>query len=188
MPSKYKCPVCGCTEYFPLVPSRVGSRSSSDSKGNGNPKERSLIDSDLSIDCAEWLSIREFNIKLNAEVCMCKNCAHIDLFGEDLLKNVQNDNEIKRKEIEQKENELSVLKQRKAELEKELAQIRSREEEIVKLLKNEEITVKQHNQLLEESKIVGKKRPLLEKELKKIEPTIYELEQELTILKKWQDK
>ena len=90
MPSKYKCPVCGCTEYY----SMSGASNSSNCPHSGNKSDNNrnaLINANIDLNSFEFLDIRGFGVQLNAEVCLCANCGHIDLFNENLAKTFKAD-------------------------------------------------------------------------------------------------
>ena len=182
MPSKYKCPVCGCTEYYSLSGSSTSTHSTFNGTHNENDGSKSLISADLDIYCAEHLDIRSFGVSLNAEVCLCKNCGHIDLFNESRVRHFQSEKERLDNELRAKESELSNLKEEQKKIENELASMRERTQAIAKLLTDEDITIRQHKELEQEAQEINSKRPQLEKRLAQLTNEIGQTEREYSSL------
>ncbi len=182
MPLKYKCPVCGCTEYYSLSGS-ASSNNDSPRDGQQNYSNKALINAFLDIYCAESLRIRSFDVSLNAQVCLCKNCGHIDLFNENLVSTFQSDKERFGEELRAKQAELENLNSEKKNTEEELAKIRERTQVIAKLLSSEDITIRQHKELESEAQGINSRRPQLEKRLAQLTKEIEQAQRDYNSIK-----
>ena len=181
MPKLYKCPICGCTEYYEIDSI---SRQSIRNFGNNHQNERktsprSLIEYQLSLEDAY---IREETFNFNAAVCLCKKCGHIDLFNEHLLSDIKKEEAELNISIKEKKKELSLLLNKRDELTKWLSFATSRIEEISKLLVDQDITIRKHNELEEENETIHNKMSLIEAEKQELLIQIQKADDELVFV------
>ena len=187
MPKIYKCPICGCTEYYEIPGVGQESRITTGGPYSDNPHKTTIIQPrcliQYEIDIWGDARISKNVFSFNANVCLCKNCGHMDLFNENMLKSIKAAEEEFSEQIKAKENEIKELNLKEKELLKELDDIKNRTKKISELLGDENITVKQQRELQEESKELNSNRASLEKEVNQIQPKISKLNEELAELK-----
>ena len=187
MPLPYKCPICGCTEYYEIPGLGKEKR---ERKGTGytdNPYRTEIIEprclveyeAEISGDASYYRHV----MNVNANVRLCKACGHMDLFNEGMLREIKQTEDELNGKIKDKEQELLNLQNEQKQIEKELGEIEVRLKEISKLLLDEDITIRKHNELEQEAKEIGAKRPQLEKKSKQIPLDIEKVERELNSLK-----
>lgn len=178
MPKIYKCPICGCTEYYEIP--AIG-KDTEDSFKREIIHPRCFIEYEIEISGDASLRINTMNV--NANICLCKKCGHMDLFNEGMLLAIQQSEARIQNDIKAKEQGLINLKQEQKDIEIELKRINEELANIGKLLLDDELTIRKHNELEEESKRLGADRPLLEKRIKEIPDETKKLEQEIEVLK-----
>ena len=114
MAIEYKCPICGCTEYYSIPTQGSVSERSLGTGFSDNPytKEitypRCLVEYELELSGDAWLT--SSNFEFNATVRLCKKCGHIDLFNESMLEQIKRDEEEFSKQITIKEQEIKSKK------------------------------------------------------------------------------
>ena len=168
MPKKFKCPICGCTEHYNI-----------DSIGS---KSFSLISysNDLHGDVYGGIDISG-----NFETYICKECGHVQMFSEKLLKQLEKHNKGVDDEIKKLSNDLKIIKSKIDENQKQLLPMQKRIDELVELLKSEDITIKQQKEYKSELDKLSSENSVrrLNREIKYLNIDLEKKEKELQDLK-----
>lgn len=167
MPKFYKCPICGCTEYYEIPSIRRGEDRETCLKNGTKIKlsPRYLLNVDIDIHGDAWL---RQNIDFNASVCLCKKCSHIDLFNEPMLESIKADEKEFKERIVFINEQLIKNEDEKKNIELKLEANNEKVSSLTKKLKDEDITIRMHNEA--------------EKQLKTIKSDINDLQRQLADL------
>ena len=109
MANGYKCPICGCTEHYSIP--AVGREEIS----------RSLVKYEFDIYGDAY--IRKAEVSFDANIRLCKNCGHMDLFNEGMLEEIKKDEQELSKLVSSKEEELHSLEVRGEQIKQELEKV-----------------------------------------------------------------
>ena len=155
MEFKYKCPICGCEECYILKSS--GSNGKSTHLREGCPlsiefSPRNLIDFDIEIFGDAY--IRNLVHNVNATVCLCKKCGHVDLFASQMLREIENDLKTLSKLEEKTLKEIKLLDGKLKNYNDNVENFENRLSELKHLIKDENKTIKEHNNFVQEEKII----------------------------------
>lgn len=100
---KFKCPICGCMEHFPIK--FIGEIKKEWIQNRNCPgewkitKERALFNEDFCIPDGSH------SLESSFEVYICKECGHADMFNEHMAKEI----DLKIKELMNKKKELKTI-------------------------------------------------------------------------------
>lgn len=147
---KYKCPICGCEEFFTVE--AVSSKSNI----------AALFEYDLEISGDAWITRHSFSTYFSNRIC--KSCGHVDLFK---------DPESLRQMVEAYENSVKEIKLEIEQIEKEIKELELQRENdeqkavyLEEQLKSDEITVRQQNEFKEELKETKARLSTFDKKLR----------------------
>ena len=166
---EFKCPICGCTEHYPISLIENPTKETIGGPYSDNPYRtiiktpRTLLSYEFSISGdASGL----FALNGSAEVYLCAKCGHIELFGENMLARLNRDKQTYESKINELKDELDKLDKEVSSLKSESELLKEKLVKLGKLLASDEITVKQQREYKEESVTIKSKCNELDQSLK----------------------
>lgn len=164
---KYRCPICGCEEYYTI-------------DGVREPGHNSLIEYDLYIIGDAQVKSNTFSTSFSTRVC--KSCGHIDLFKDPSHLERQVDEH--KKMIEGANQEIKSIEEEIEKLNLEKKKNEERLDFLNNQLESDEITVKQQKEYEEELIEVKDHLGISRKEMNILEDRLRKAqEKKVTILK-----
>lgn len=189
---KFKCPICGCMEHYPMsfiaLPQRerTGTGYTNDPYMTTVKIPRTILTYDFEI---SGDASGRFSLEGAAEVYLCSECGHIEFFGESMLREINKEKEEFNTKIKELEKEIEELKNAlSSSNHNEYEKTKKRAKELAELLNSEDITVKQQREYKEESILVNSKMRELENVLSDIKRKIDKKTRELADVKSRAEK
>ena len=165
----FKCPICNNNEHYKI---NLLDTTSKKNLGDGFYDRRTVTTVPRTLIRYEIESYGDGGTAISfnayADAYLCKKCGHIQLFGKQLLDQINSDDKslnFQKKDIESKLNsinkQLSILLTKKEKIE-------TRQDQINQLLNSEDITIRQQRELTEEAEQIRKDLKPLYREINPI--------------------
>lgn len=190
MPKQYKCPICGSTEYYnipghePSQITRVTKNNYEDGYIVGQTTKTVIIEHRNLFNIGARSNERvDVSFIVNAEICLCKNCGHLDFFNEEMLLDIKTNEKSFRDLLNQKQKDMNDLNEKINDKKNEEINLEKSIIDYETKIKDENITIKQQNQYLQELDVCKEKIKIVKKENYKLDKMREALKEELSDVK-----